>query len=514
MSRAIVYVRVSSQDQVSGFSLDVQERVCRDYADRQGWGVATVYREEGESAKTADRRELQRALSRLAGVSHFLVYDLTRLTRETADYFSLKARLDSAGVRLVSVTQPLDDGPTGKLMGTILAGVGTFDNDVRREKTTAGMREAIKRGIWPWQAPLGYLSHRGADRRATLIHDPETAPLVALAFERIASGASTQEEVREELRRRGLAIPRETFSRLIHHPIYCGRIVAPKWGLEGRLAAKPIVSEETWRKAQTAISGSPSGWRRSDLRPDFPFRWWTRCAECSRPLTGFYGRGNGGAFPYYRCPAGCQNVARALVNEAFGVLLDGYQLKPGVLRAYEAVLADRYEGEAKTRRTAAEAARRRLRELDGKEDRLVSALIDRLVDADTARRMRARIAADRAEITASLPDPLPEFKPCLAALRSISERPRATWDALRPEARPSFLRVAFPARLDFSRDRGFQTPAKSLYLKDLTRLSGPSCEEWYPQRGDSSTAETVVLFLGLARLGPLLPEDQCQTNHP
>ena len=38
-------------------------------------------------------------------------------------------------------------------MGTILAAAGTFDNDVKREKTVAGMREAIKRGIWPWQAP-------------------------------------------------------------------------------------------------------------------------------------------------------------------------------------------------------------------------------------------------------------------------------------------------------------------------------------------------------------------------
>lgn len=345
-----------------------------------------------------------------------------------------------------------------------------------------------------------------------LVHDPDTAPLVAFAFERIASGSATQEEVREELRRRGLKVPRETFSRLIHNPIYCGRIVAPAWGLEGRLASRPIVSEETWRAAQTAIAGSPSGWKRSDLRPEFPFRWWTRCAECSRPLTAFYGRGNGGAFPYYRCPNGCLNAARDRVHEAFGAMLDGYQMKPGVWRLWGAVLGDVYEAEAKARRAATDAARRRLRELDGKEERLISALIDRLVDGDTAKRMRGRILADRAEITGTLPDPLPEFKPCVATARRLAESPRLTWDGLRPEARPGFLRVAFPARLDYSRDLGFQTPAKSLFLKDLTQHSGPSCERWYPQRGGLSTADGVYLFTGLALLGPLIQEDQCQID--
>lgn len=512
MSRAVVYVRVSSQDQVNGFSLDVQERVCRDYAERQGWAVAAVYREEGESAKTADRRELQRALGKLAGVSHFLVYDLTRLSRDVGDYVMLSRQLCAAGVRLVAVTQPIEETPTGRFLGNVLAATGQLDNEMRREKTVAGMREAIRRGVWPWQAPLGYLSSRDSARRAILVHDPETAPLVALAFERIASGAATQEEIRADLAARGLRVPRETFSRLIHHPIYCGRIVAPKWGVEGRLASRPIVSEETFRRAQEALAGSPSGWKRSYLRPEFPLRWWTRCGACARPLTGFYGRGNGGAFPYYRCPSGCLNAARDRVHEAFAGLLEGYRLAPGVWRLWEAVLGDVYETEAKARRAATDAARRRLRELDAKEERLVSAVIDRLVDGDTARRMRARIAADRTAVVT--PDPLPDFKPCLAVARRLAESPRETWDALRPEARPGFLRVAFPARLDYRKDSGFQTPAKSLYLSNLTQRSGPSCEQWYPRRGGLSTADGVLLFTGWSRLGPLLQEDQCQIAHP
>lgn len=515
MNRAVVYVRVSSADQVSGFSLDVQERVCRDFCERQGWDVTLVAREEGESAKTTDRRELQKLLGRLRrpghGFTRCVVYDITRFTRETADYFALKGTLEAAGVRLVSVTQPLDDSPTGKFMGTIVAAAGTFENDIKREKTLAGMKEAIKRGIWPWQAPLGYLSARDAQKRAMLVHDPEKAPLVLLAFERIASGLVTQEEVREELRRRGLRIPRETFSRLIHNPIYCGRIVAPAWGLEGRLASKPIVSEETWRLAQAAIAGSPSGWKRSDLRPEFPLRWWTRCGICSRPLTGAFSQGTTRRHPYYRCTAGCQNVQRDRAHDDFSRLLESFTVPTEVWRAWEAVLVAAYERRVKAHRAAEEGAKRRLRELDTKDERIVAALLEGNLDAPTVKRMRARIAAERAEVAGATPLPLPDLQRAMAIGRRLAESPRATWDALRPEARPGFLRVAFPARLDYDRNTGFANPSKSLYLGHLTHTAEPSCEEWYPQRCGLRTVEGVELLPGWAVLGPHL-EDQCQTT--
>ena len=63
--KAMIYTRVSSEEQVSNLSLDVQEKTCRDYCARNGWTVEAVYREEGESAKTANRTELRRMLTDL-----------------------------------------------------------------------------------------------------------------------------------------------------------------------------------------------------------------------------------------------------------------------------------------------------------------------------------------------------------------------------------------------------------------------------------------------------------------
>lgn len=62
MSNAVIYVRVSTKEQTKNYSLTSQEHACRDYCERSGFAVIKVFREQGESAKTADRTELGKLL--------------------------------------------------------------------------------------------------------------------------------------------------------------------------------------------------------------------------------------------------------------------------------------------------------------------------------------------------------------------------------------------------------------------------------------------------------------------
>jgi DNA invertase Pin-like site-specific DNA recombinase len=57
--RAIIYCRVSTDRQVKkGLSLEEQRKHCLEFCERQGWEVAHVFMERGESATTLDRTEL------------------------------------------------------------------------------------------------------------------------------------------------------------------------------------------------------------------------------------------------------------------------------------------------------------------------------------------------------------------------------------------------------------------------------------------------------------------------
>ena len=62
MIGAVIYVRVSTKKQTENLSLPTQLRACEDYCRRQGYEVLERFREDGESARTTDRTELQNLL--------------------------------------------------------------------------------------------------------------------------------------------------------------------------------------------------------------------------------------------------------------------------------------------------------------------------------------------------------------------------------------------------------------------------------------------------------------------
>jgi len=62
MIGAAIYVRVSTREQTENLSLPTQIRACEEYCRREGYDVLERFKEEGESAKTTDRTELQKLL--------------------------------------------------------------------------------------------------------------------------------------------------------------------------------------------------------------------------------------------------------------------------------------------------------------------------------------------------------------------------------------------------------------------------------------------------------------------
>ena len=137
-------------------------RACEEYCRRQGYEILERFHEEGESAKTTDRSQLQNLLTycRLnKGRVHFVVvFNLTRFARDKYDHFALRSHLQSLGISLRSATEPIDDTSTGKLMEGVLAAFAQFDNDVRSDRTRAGMKAALELGRWMFLAPIGYLN--------------------------------------------------------------------------------------------------------------------------------------------------------------------------------------------------------------------------------------------------------------------------------------------------------------------------------------------------------------------
>src|SRR5438876_3496472 len=251
MVGAVICVRVSTKEQTENLSLPTQLRACEEYYRRHDFEILHRFQEQGESAKTTDRSELQNLLKYCRthkGKIHFVVvYNLTRFAREKYDHFALRAHLKSLGISLRSVTEPIDDTSTGKLMEGVLAAFAQFDNDVRSERTRAGMKAALELGRWTFLASLGYLNAPRSTGKS-LVPDPERAPLVRRAFQDFATARFTKDEVRKNAialglkTRRGKPVPSQTFDAMLRNHVYIGRIDVQDFGVSTRGDFDPLVT--------------------------------------------------------------------------------------------------------------------------------------------------------------------------------------------------------------------------------------------------------------------------------
>jgi site-specific DNA recombinase len=92
--KAVIYTRVSTEEQAKGgTSLAGQKAACLDYCERQGYQVAKIFVEEGESAKTADRTKLKEMLKycrEQSNIKAVVVHKLDRFARNAGDHSQMR----------------------------------------------------------------------------------------------------------------------------------------------------------------------------------------------------------------------------------------------------------------------------------------------------------------------------------------------------------------------------------------------------------------------------------------
>jgi len=350
---AVIYVRVSSARQIENYSLSVQDEACRAYCRAQGWPVARVFREEGESAATTERTQLTALLDYVCEHKRELVaivvHSVSRWARDTRDHLNLRATLERWGVALRSATEPINETDEGQLVETFLAGIARFENRQRARRTVAGMRKALETGRWTFRAPLGYLnSGRGNAREPSLSPNPATARLVHAIFDGFVRDGLSEHEVQRRITGRGFRLPDgkpvslQTVSKTLRNAAYAGRLSLPDWGIDVRGDWEPLVDEGTFNRAQARFAAPKAHARLND---DFPLRTFARCGECGGPLTGALSRGRGKRYGYYWCKP-CRRehrwtgVSKVRLEAAFVDLLVGLQPRAEYMALVNAVVRD------------------------------------------------------------------------------------------------------------------------------------------------------------------------------
>lgn len=362
---AVIYCRVSSREQVEGTSLEMQEKLCREFAERNKLQILGVFLDKGESAKTANRTQFTAAIQlcakRTPRVDRLIVHKLDRFARNQADHVTVRTLLKRYGTELVSVSEPINESPIGKALEGMLSVFAEFDNNVRAERCSAGMLARLQQGVWVWGAPIGYYRPR---KGTNITPDPASAPFIRMAFEEYSSGNHTFETLASYLSQRGLRTRSEKrpikqhMEKVLKNHIYYGEMKV--WDKSFKGAFEPIISEELfWRCQSTRKTKSAHAQRRTAENPHFPLRRFVLCNLCEKPLTGSTSIGRmGRGYPYYHHQfQGCVNatfVPAPILETAFSRLLATITPTPQFFALFSEILKRQWFRLAAERREVAD----------------------------------------------------------------------------------------------------------------------------------------------------------------
>jgi site-specific DNA recombinase len=317
--KVALYARVSSEKQDTDLSISAQLRALREYAARMGCQVVREFVDEAETGRTTARPAF-RDMINLARrpnkpFEQILVWKYSRFTRSREDSIIYKAMLKKVGVQVVSINEPFDDTPTGRLLEAIIESLDEFYSDNLGEEVTRGMRESAARGFYlSSRPPYGYRKVRvkdGSRDRTKLEPDPGQVGIVVAIFDEVINGKGLTEIVRG-LNQKGIPGPngkgwgKTGLYSILTNEIYTGVFV---WGRNSKRgnepirtvnACLPVVDRATFEKAQSLMTERmPKRVHPRRVSSPFLLSGIACCGYCGKALVGRYAKS--GQFAYYVC---------------------------------------------------------------------------------------------------------------------------------------------------------------------------------------------------------------------
>jgi|SRR5579871_2376 len=461
----VIYCRVSSKEQIKGTSLESQEAACREYARQHEVSILRTFIELGESAKFADRTQLLELIDfcrdNKGNIQELLVWKLDRFSRNVGDHFSVKAVLNKFGVRIVSVTEPIDTNPEGKLMETILAGFAQFDNDIRAMRTVQGMRRKIHEGLFPWKPPLGYKSANDQKEKKTRpdVPDQPTFGLLQTAWKEFATGRYTKAEIRRLMAnwgivsRHGRTLGPPSIDNLFSNVYYRGTLIDPWSGQEYDGEHVPMVSREEFGRVQQIIGGRNRSVPHHKIRPEFPLRGLVRCDGCGHYLTASFSHGRSNAYGYYHCNStSCARRGKCLpaaaVHDEFEHFLSEVAFKPALMGELTSAIvagANRRQSDLAVRRKRIETLRARVHK---QKQELITMRVQGLLTDEEFLEQKSALSAKEHNLDANdtfrkLPHSA-DIRQELAAITNPLIRLKETWAELTIQEKQRFQRLLLP----------------------------------------------------------------------
>lgn len=231
LKNGALYIRVST-DKQEELSPDAQRRVLLDYAKNNDILISPeyIYQDDGISGRNAEKRPMfQQMIGHAKSKEHpfdvILVWKFSRFARNQEESIVYKSMLKRDKVDVISVSEPLIDGPFGSLIERIIEWMDEYYSIRLSGEVMRGMTEKALRGGYQATAPIGYTHVKSG---IPIINSNE-AQIVKRIFSEYLSGYDLSTITRRlnddgYKTRRGYPFEYRVIRYILENPFYIGKV--------------------------------------------------------------------------------------------------------------------------------------------------------------------------------------------------------------------------------------------------------------------------------------------------
>lgn len=310
MKQFVALARVSSREQErEGFSLEVQEEALKRYAVQAGGEIVKFFKIAETASKGEERRSFRELITyakkNAFALDGLLFYKVDRASRNLFDYVELERLETEYSLPFISVSQPTESTPAGRMMRRTLANMASFYTEQQSVDVREGLNRRVREGWFVGLAPYGYRNARREGRGIVEV-DPDQASNVKRIFHLYAYENCTIDGVLEKLKIEGRnwrksqpKFPRSSVHNILKDRAYIGELEYQGNWYPGK--HEPLIDRATWDRVQNLLGGHV--YHATTLTYAGQFM---TCGHCGHPITGELVRkkrkdGGINEHVYYRC---------------------------------------------------------------------------------------------------------------------------------------------------------------------------------------------------------------------
>lgn len=357
--KAAIYARVSTDEQVKGFSLDGQVDELRNYLKSKGYDDIEEFIDDGYSGKDFNRPNIQRLMRNLDKFDAIAVWKVDRLSRNNEQVLSLiNNYLTPFDKKLLVSTGNIDSSiPNDYMFISLLGTFAEYERTQIIDRVNNGMRKRAASGKWNGGKILGYNSVDGVlsinEGESQIVKEIFQLRAIGHGYKSIVNHVNTK----GFKTKKGNPFGINSIKTILENPTYAGLI---RWGKHKNWSEKrrggkqdnvelvkgqhpAIIDEDLWNRVQAIARERKANYRRtSNFEGEFLLSGILKCPECGKGMvmSKTKKRNSNDYYLYYQCQnfhqrglAACHSnlIKKEVVEEKVLQRIRGLLSRPSII---------------------------------------------------------------------------------------------------------------------------------------------------------------------------------------